>query len=76
MKKFLIDLFTEDDNNTWCIARVSTFMGILSFIGLGISHIVMNHAFEPSEYGMGLGTLLGGAGVLVGAKAATQKEQK
>jgi hypothetical protein len=74
MKRFFLDLFTEDDNRTWCIARVSSFLAILSFIGLGIAHVITNHAFQPSEYGMGMGTLLGGAGVLIGGKAATQKD--
>jgi hypothetical protein len=74
IKRFFVDLFTEDDNYTWCIARVSTFLALLSFIGLGITHVVMNHQFQPSEYGVGIGSLLGGAGVLIGGKAATQKE--
>lgn len=75
LTKILKDLFTEDDNETWCIARVSTFMALLSFIGLGISHVVLNHGFSPSEYGMGIGSLLGGSGVIIGAKAATQKDK-
>ena len=74
MKRFFIDLFTEDDNKTWCIARVSAFMALLLFVGLGIAHVVMNHAFQPSEYGVGIGSLLGGAGVFIGGKAATQKD--
>ena len=74
IKRFFIDLFTEDDNRTWCIARVSSFIALLSFVGLGITHVVVNHAFQPSEYGVGIGSLLGGAGVLIGGKAATQKD--
>jgi hypothetical protein len=73
-KRFIVDLFTEDDNNTWCIARVSAFISVISFIGLGIAHVIINHQFQPSEYGVGIGSLLGGAGVLIGGKAATQKD--
>lgn len=73
-KRFFVDLFTEDDNNTWCIARVSAFISVISFIALGIVHVVINHQFQPSEYGVGIGSLLGGAGVMIGGKAATQKD--
>jgi hypothetical protein len=73
-KRFIVDLFTEDDNNTWCIARVSAFISVISFIGFGIAHVIINHQFQPSEYGVGIGSLLGGAGVLIGGKAATQKD--
>jgi F0F1-type ATP synthase assembly protein I len=74
MKRLIVDLFTEDDNRTWCIARVSSFIALISFIALGAVHVLTNHMFQPSEYGMGMGTLLGGAGVLIGGKAATQKD--
>jgi len=73
-KRFFIDLFTEDDNNTWCIARVSAFISVVSFIALGIAHVIINHQFQPSEFGVGIGSLLGGAGVMIGGKAATQKD--
>lgn len=74
MKQFIQDLFTEDDNKTWCIARVSAFIGILSFVGLGIVHVITNHQFQPSEYGMGLGAAFSGAGVFIAGKAATQRD--
>jgi hypothetical protein len=74
IKRFFTDLFTEDDNQTWCIARVSAFISLISFIGLGIAHVVTNHTFQPSEYGMGIGAVLGGSGVLIGGKAVTQKD--
>ena len=74
MSRLIKDLFTEADNRTWCIARVSSFLGILSFIALGIVHVLTNHQFQPSEYGVGLGSIFGGAGVFIAGKAATQKD--
>lgn len=74
IRKILTDLFTEDDEQTFCIARVSSFLGILSFISLGIMHVLENHQFQPSEYGTGLGALFGGAGIFIAGKAATQKD--
>lgn len=74
MNRFLVDLFTEDDNRTWCIARVSSFIALMSFIALGVVHAIYNHSFQASEYGIGIGSVLGGAGILIGGKASTQKD--
>ena len=74
MNRFIVDLFTEDDDRTWCIARVSSFLALASFIVLGVVHTIYNHTFQASEYGIGIGSVLGGAGVLIGGKAATQKD--
>lgn len=74
MGKFFKDILTEDDNQTWCIARVSVLLGVISFIVLAAVHVWHNATFSPADYGMGLGTLLGGGGVLIGGKAATQKD--
>lgn len=74
MNRFITDLFTEDDNYSWCIARVSSFIALVSFIALGVIHAIYNHTFQASEYGIGIGSVLGGAGVLIGGKAATQKD--
>lgn len=73
MKKFFTDILTQNDNRTWCIGRVSLFMGTLSFIAIGFIHAIMNHAMDFSAFGMGLGALIGGSGVYVGAQAATEK---
>ena len=34
----------------------------------------MNHAMDFSAFGMGLGALIGGGGVYVGAQSATEKD--
>jgi len=73
MKKFFTDILTQNDNRTWCIGRVSLFLGALSFIALGFIHAILNHSMDFSAFGMGLGALIGGSGVYVGAQSATDK---
>jgi hypothetical protein len=73
MNKFFQDIMTENDGRTWCIARVGVFFGIITFIILGFIHTIYNHTIDFSGFGMGLGALLGGGGVYVGAQAATDK---
>jgi hypothetical protein len=74
MNKFFTDLLTQNDNQTWCIARVGVFIGIITFVCLGFIHTIYNHTMDFSGFGMGLGGLLGGAGVYIGSQAATDKE--
>ena len=76
MEKFIRDILTEDDNRTWCIARVVVLFGVMSFIVLATIHVWHNATFSPSDFGMGLGSILGGGGVIIGGKAATQKDDR
>lgn len=74
MSKFFRDLLTQNDNQTFCIARVGVFLGTISFIALGFIHTIYNHTIDFSGFGMGLGGILGGAGIYVGSQAATAKD--
>jgi hypothetical protein len=73
LNKFFTDLLTQNDGQTWCVARVGVFLGIIAFISLGFIHTIYNHTIDFSGFGMGLGALLGGGGVYVGSQAATDK---
>lgn len=73
MKKFFLDMLTQNDNQTWCVARFGTFIGILTIVALGFIHAIYNHTVDFTAFGMGLGSILGGAGVFVGSQAATDK---
>ena len=55
MKKFFADILTQNDNRTWCIGRVSLFLGTVSFIVIGFIHAILNHTMDFSAFGMGLG---------------------
>lgn len=62
MKQFLTNLFTEPDNQTWCIVKVLVALGTFTFLGLAIIHVVHNHSFDPQAFGVGFGALLAGGG--------------
>ena len=71
--KFFKDILTEDDNQTFCIARFGVFIGVIAFCAIGFFHVYKGMAIDFSQFGVGFGSLLGGGGVLIGGKAATQK---
>lgn len=71
-KKFFIDQLTENDNMTWCAARVSGFLGVVSFLCLGIAHFIVNHTIDFMSYGSGFGGLMAGVGVYLGAKQISE----
>jgi len=66
LPKFLHDILTEPDNETFCIIKTMAAVGTFAFIALGITHIILNHTFDFMGFGTGLGALMGSAGV--GAK--------
>jgi hypothetical protein len=74
MNKFIQDMLTEDDNNTYCIARFAVLLGVITFCVIGVFHVYRGLALDFSQFGVGFGSLLGGGGVLIGGKAVTQKE--
>ena len=74
MRKFWVDIFTEDDGKTYCAARLCAISCVVAFIVTTIIHVVNKNPVAFLELGGGFGALLGGAGAFVGAKAATQKD--
>ena len=75
MNKFVRDLLTEDDNSTWCLARFSTLIAVLTFCSMGIIDATQAHATQFNEFGIGFGALLTGCGIFIAGKAATQKDK-
>jgi len=63
LPKFIHDILTEPDNETYCIIKTMAALGTFSFIGLGIAHLILNHAFDFLGFGTGLGAIMGSAGV-------------
>jgi hypothetical protein len=62
IETFFKNLFTEPDNETWCIIKVLTGLGALTFLGASVYHVVINHTFDAQSFGTGLGSLLAGSG--------------
>jgi hypothetical protein len=63
MPKFLHDILTEPDNETFCIIKTIAAVGTFSFISLSITHVLLSHTFDYIGFGTGLGAIMGSAGV-------------
>jgi len=72
--KLLKDILTEDNNETYCAARVCAIAALFGFLAIAIIHVLHGKDIDFSQLGIGFGTVLGGSGVMIGAKAATQKD--
>jgi hypothetical protein len=72
MKTFLRQCFTGKDNQTIDIARILWALAVLGFIVFAGIHVMVNHQFDPSSYGVGLGSALAGGGIGIGAKGHTE----
>lgn len=57
------DISTGKDGESYSIARILVIAGVLAFIGLSVADFLHSLSFHPQEFGMGLGGLLGGAGL-------------
>lgn len=55
-------LLTGKDNETHDFARWATIVIVLTAIGLQIYHTVTTGEFDLQQFGIGMGTLLAGAG--------------
>ena len=73
MRKFIRDLLTEDDGSTYCAARFAALFSVFAFITAALVHVFNALPMDFSQLGIGFGAVLAGAGVFLGAKAATQK---
>jgi hypothetical protein len=71
MIKFFHDIFTEPNNQTFCIIKTIAGIGTVSFIGLGVTHVIMNHSIDFMGFGTGLAAIMGAAGVGAGLKKDT-----
>ena len=75
MAKLLTHILTEDDNNTFCIARVGLFLALAAFIGIAVFEFITTRTFHYSEFANGIMQMLGGGGVAIGAKQYTSTPQ-
>lgn len=66
---FLKDITTTKDGESFDVIRVSLIIAGLSLIFLAAWDVIANRThFNALEFGGGIGTLLGGAGLGIGAK--------
>ena len=60
--KFLKDWFTEPDNVTYCLVKAIAASGSVVFFVCSIIHVVNNKQFDFTSFGVGLGSIMTGAG--------------
>jgi len=73
MKKFLKNIFTEPDNQTFCPIRLVAVIGVFEYFVLSTAHYIQHAVFMPQDFALGLGALIGGIGAALGFKKDTPK---
>lgn len=74
MNAFLRSLLTGKDKLTWDVARVLLFFGGIVFLACTVISVLKTAQFDMEKFGYGLGALLGGGGMGIGAKGHTEPE--
>lgn len=73
MGKIINQLMTGIDGQTHDVGRWLWALGVLNFMGLAFVAVYFKgQVFDPQAYGVGLGAVLAGGGLAIGAKAKTE----
>ena len=72
IRRLLKNILTEDDNLTYCVAKVMALIAFVSFIGYAVVGLFHDH-FSLAEFGNGLMTVLLGSGGVILGKQVSQK---
>ncbi|TDK63541.1 hypothetical protein [Sapientia aquatica] len=72
--KFLKNIFTEDDNETFCIAKFMAAVAFVSYLGYAGYGLYLSKNADITNFANGIMQVLVGCGGVIGAKQATQKK--
>ena len=75
MEQLLKDCLTAKDGESYDVGRVLLLIGGLAFIVMAAYACFHGGQFDADKFGSGLGWILGGGGVGLGAKARTEPDQ-
>ena len=75
MNAFFKSMLTGRDNLTYDVARTLMFLGGLVFLICTLIAVIKSLQFDMEKFGYGLGALLGGGGLGIGAKAHAEPDQ-
>jgi len=76
MKKFLVQVFTEPNNHTFCPVRVLAASGGVQYLALATWHAFKSGGFDCQGFALGFAALLGGMGAALGMKKDSPQEVK
>jgi len=76
MNKLLNDILKELDGNTYDVAKVLWVLGVLVFLALSITAVIMKQPWNPAQYGIGFGAVLAGGGASMGFKKLGSNRQQ
>lgn len=71
--KFIKDLLTENDNITYCFSRVSSSIGVVSYVTSAFYLLLHTNSMSLTEYATGFATILAGAGAVIALKQVNSK---
>lgn len=69
MFKFVQDLLTENDNTTWCIARVAFAIALGSYIAYSIYGLYENKTCDLTAFATGITLILGSGATGIALKS-------
>lgn len=75
LKHVLKNLMTEDDGESYCIAKIMAAMAFVSFIGYAVYGLMHGH-FALQDFASGLMQVLAGSGAIILGKQVTQTPAK
>lgn len=74
--KLLKDLLYNKANENLDISRLSSFLGVLTYLGATIWHVAANETFDPVAFGGGWTALCAGCGGWIFARQKYEAEGK
>lgn len=69
MFKIINDCLTENDSTTFCLARISFAIAMVSFIGYAAYSLYVNKTCNLSEFATGITTILASGGASIALKS-------
>ncbi|MXO67803.1 hypothetical protein GRI72_03010 [Altererythrobacter marinus] len=72
--KLLRDLLYARGNENLDISRLSSLLGVLTFLGASIWHVFVNKSFDPVAFGGGWTALCAGCGGWIYARQKYEAE--
>jgi hypothetical protein len=72
MSKFLKDVMTGIDGESYDIGRVTCFFSFLVYFGLAIGGMIYNHTWDPLNFSTGAGAMAVGFGANLKLKSDTE----